>query len=78
MHCYVCAMGGKETPAIGMCIVCGMHLCKDHLIRSDIDMWEGGYPISREGKGCAQGTTSLHDSFSEPPPDVRCMSVHLY
>jgi len=48
MYCYMCAQEGKETPAIGMCIVCGMHLCKDHLIRSDIDMWEGGYPVPRQ------------------------------
>jgi len=48
MHCYVCAQQGKETVAIAMCIVCGMALCQKHLVRADIDMWEGGYPIPRQ------------------------------
>lgn len=25
-----------------------MALCQEHLIRSDIDMWEGGYPVPRQ------------------------------
>lgn len=45
MKCYVCAHNGGETDAVAICIVCGMALCKDHLIREDIDMWEGGYPL---------------------------------
>ena len=45
MKCYVCAQGNVETDAIAVCIVCGMGVCKDHLVRADIDMWEGGYPI---------------------------------
>jgi len=45
MLCYVCAQSGKETQALAVCIVCGMGVCKDHLVRADIDMWEGGYPI---------------------------------
>ena len=45
MQCYVCAQTGVETEAIAICIVCGMAVCKEHLIRADIDMWEGGYPF---------------------------------
>jgi hypothetical protein len=45
MQCYVCAQSKVETEAIAVCIVCGMAVCQDHLVRADIDMWEGGYPI---------------------------------
>jgi hypothetical protein len=40
MYCYVCAHGNKETPAIGVCMVCGMLVCKDHLIRADVEQFE--------------------------------------
>jgi hypothetical protein len=45
MECYVCKHNKVDTQAIAVCIVCGMAVCKDHLVRADIDMWEGGYPI---------------------------------
>jgi hypothetical protein len=45
MLCYECAEKGQKTEAIAICIVCGMAVCKDHLIRADVDMWEGGYPF---------------------------------
>lgn len=48
MNCYVCAQEGKVTPAIGLCIVCGMALCQEHIVREDLDLWEGGYPIPRQ------------------------------
>jgi hypothetical protein len=31
MLCYKCAKEGKETPAIGICVVCGMGLCEGHV-----------------------------------------------
>ncbi|QSZ66800.1 DUF2180 family protein [Methanofollis aquaemaris] len=45
MKCYVCAQEGKETEAAGICIVCGMGLCTRHMVREDVDLWEGGYPF---------------------------------
>jgi hypothetical protein len=45
MQCYVCAKAGKQTEAVGICIVCGMGLCMDHALREDVDFWEGGYPF---------------------------------
>ena len=45
MKCLVCAQLGDETEAVAICIVCGMALCKNHLVREDVDMWEGGYPF---------------------------------
>ena len=31
MLCYKCAKEGKEMPAVGICVVCGMGLCIDHV-----------------------------------------------
>ncbi|MBP2146018.1 hypothetical protein J2129_001472 [Methanofollis sp. W23] len=45
MKCYVCAQEGKDTEAAGICIVCGMGLCTGHMVREDVDLWEGGYPF---------------------------------
>ena len=52
MKCYICAKEGKNTDAAGICIACGMGLCMDHIIREDIDLWEGGYPfpVKKTGK----------------------------
>ena len=52
MKCYVCAQSGTGTDAIAICIVCGMALCEEHLVRADTEMWEGGYPFppSKSGK----------------------------
>jgi hypothetical protein len=48
MQCYVCAEAGKQTEAVGICIVCGMGLCMDHVLREDVGLWEGGYPFPKE------------------------------
>ena len=47
MQCYVCEQSGVESEAIAICIVCGMAVCRKHLVRSDVEMWEGGYPFPR-------------------------------
>ena len=36
MHCYICAQEGKETPAVAVCLACGMCMCKDHAIREEL------------------------------------------
>lgn len=38
MHCYMCAQEGKETPAIAVCLACGMCVCQDHLVREDLPL----------------------------------------
>lgn len=48
MKCYVCAQQGKDTDALAICIVCGMGLCQEHLIRQEVEIWEGGYPFPSE------------------------------
>lgn len=45
MKCYVCAQSGIDRDAVGICIVCGMGLCSEHMIRSDVEIQEGGYPF---------------------------------
>jgi hypothetical protein len=38
MNCFMCAQKGKETPAIAVCIACGMCVCQDHLVREDLPL----------------------------------------
>ncbi|RLI75603.1 hypothetical protein DRO97_02925 [Archaeoglobales archaeon] len=45
MKCYICAEEGKETDAVAICIVCGMGLCMDHLVREEMEVWKGDYPF---------------------------------
>ena len=45
MKCYMCALEGKDSDAVAICIVCGMGLCMEHVIREDIEIWEGGFPF---------------------------------
>ena len=45
MKCYVCEQLGIDREATGVCIVCGMGLCTEHMVRSDVEIWEGGYPF---------------------------------
>ena len=45
MKCYVCEQLSIEREATGICIVCGMGICSEHMLRSDIQTWEGGYPF---------------------------------
>ena len=45
MKCYMCALEGKDSDAVAICIVCGMGLCMEHVIREDVEIWEGGFPF---------------------------------
>lgn len=45
MKCYMCALEGKDTDALAICIVCGMGICMDHLIREEVEIWEGEFPF---------------------------------
>jgi hypothetical protein len=45
MKCYVCAKEGEDSDAVAICIVCGMGLCVEHLVREEVEIWEGGYPF---------------------------------
>ena len=45
MKCYLCALAQKDTAAVAICILCGMGVCMDHLVREELEIWEGGYPF---------------------------------
>jgi hypothetical protein len=40
MICYVCAQTGAKTEAVAICILCGMALCQEHLVREELPVWE--------------------------------------
>ncbi|AIY90309.1 DUF2180 family protein [Geoglobus acetivorans] len=45
MKCYICKEQGKDTEAVAICIVCGMGVCMEHLVRKDVELWKGDYPF---------------------------------
>ena len=45
MKCYICAEQGKHSDAVGVCIVCGMAVCREHMIREETPVWDGTYPV---------------------------------
>lgn len=45
MKCYICAQQGEDSDAVAICVVCGMGVCMDHVIREEVETWEGGYPF---------------------------------
>ncbi len=53
MKCYECAKEGKETDAVGICIVCGRGVCKDHLVREKLPLWEGEYDVRLKCMGAS-------------------------
>jgi hypothetical protein len=72
MKCYICDQLGKDSPAVAICIVCGMGLCKDHVIREELPMWERMHQGMAETKVklpatlprilCPPCSTALHQS----------------
>jgi hypothetical protein len=40
MKCYICSEKGVERDAIAVCIVCGMGVCREHLIREEMPVAE--------------------------------------
>ncbi len=45
MKCYICAEQGVDSEAVAICIVCGMGVCMEHLVRKDVELWRGDYPF---------------------------------
>ncbi len=43
MKCYLCAEEGKETDALAVCIVCGVAVCKEDLVRDEVSFWEAQF-----------------------------------
>lgn len=63
MKCYVCEQLSIDRETIGICIVCGMGLCTEHMIRADVSVWEGGYPFPAK-------------KLKKPIPRILCPEYH--
>src|ERR1039458_8292496 len=50
MKCYVCAVDGTESPAVGICGVCSVGLCVEHIAEN----------ARRRGPGGAHAADCLH------------------
>ncbi len=71
MKCYECAKNGKDTEAVGICIVCGAGVCKDHLRREKVPIWEGEYDIRLKCMG-----DSCKSKDMEPLLKILCIPCH--
>ncbi len=40
MLCYVCQKLGKRSEAVATCVVCGIALCPEHLVREELPIWK--------------------------------------
>jgi len=40
MNCYVCHDQGRQSVAVAICIVCGMALCREHVVREELPLFE--------------------------------------
>jgi len=66
MNCYVCNKQGRETPAVAICIVCGMALCAEHLVREEMPVW----------RDVQMGMGSTHMKLPETLPRIVCAECH--
>ncbi len=40
MKCYICSEKGVQKDAVAICIVCGMGVCREHLVREELPVME--------------------------------------
>ena len=66
MNCYVCNKQGKEKSAVAICIVCGMALCEEHLVREELPVW----------KDIQLGIGSNRVKLPETLPRIVCAQCH--
>ena len=66
MNCYVCNKLGKAEPAVAICIVCGMALCPEHLVREELPVWAD--------VNAGMGTT--RHKLPETLPRILCAECH--
>jgi hypothetical protein len=64
--CYVCHQQGKSTPAIAVCIVCGMALCAEHLVREALPVWQD----------VNAGMGTMRKKLPETLPRIVCAECH--
>ncbi|MBM3500652.1 MAG: DUF2180 family protein [Armatimonadetes bacterium] len=66
MNCYVCHQKGDTTPAVAICVLCGMALCSDHLIREELPVW----------KDVHAGMGASRRKLPEAMPRIVCAACH--
>ncbi len=66
MLCYVCKRSHTDTPAVALCIVCGMGLCLDHAIREAIPVYET----------VETGMTATRHKLPAALPRIVCAECH--
>jgi len=66
MVCYVCAQKGARSEAVAICIVCGMALCQEHLVREELPVWQ------KLHLGSAETRVELPDKL----PRFLCQECH--
>jgi len=75
MKCYQCAKMGKNTDAVGICIVCGMAVCREHLRREEIPVLKGDYIVRLQSKDVEHRLRILcipcHEALKENICDIK-------
>ena len=66
MNCYACNAQQKTTPAVGICIICGMALCPEHVVREELPQWVE----VRAGMG------AMRRELAETLPRITCAECH--
>ncbi len=66
MKCYICAKQGQTSDAVAICIVCGMGLCMQHVVRDDL-------PLTRD---TAAGLGFHVRTLPEKLPRILCPPCH--
>ncbi len=66
MRCYLCNELGKDTPAVAICIVCGMGLCPEHVIREELPVW----------KEVEAGMGTVRHKLPDTLPRILCAPCH--
>lgn len=66
MVCYVCQMRGDHAEGAAICMVCGVGLCREHMIREKLAVWKGVH--------AGMGTTRV--KLPSPLPRTVCAECH--
>jgi hypothetical protein len=66
MICYICNEPDRQSPAVAICIVCGMGLCREHVVREEVPVYET----------VSAGMTPSRHKLPETLPRILCPPCH--
>lgn len=72
MKCYDCAQQGKDVDTIGICILCGRGICKEHSVREDLPIMKGEYDVELK---CGMGVECSMEDMQHLPK-MLCPTCH--